>query len=98
MTDRPWTQPIGFKYALSEVVADVVKRADDLEDPEAIVAAITGTDLDTMVGTVNWANGPINKVIKTPLVAGQWQNGELQAVANSNAPDIPITVNLKLLT
>ncbi|TCK99282.1 amino acid/amide ABC transporter substrate-binding protein (HAAT family) [Shimia isoporae] len=98
---RPWTQPIGFKHALFEVVADVVKRAEDLEDPEAIVAAIAGTNLDTIVGPVNWANGPINNVTKTPLVAGQWQKAgdafELQVVANANAPEIPVTADLKLL-
>lgn len=72
-TNRPWTQPIGFKHALFEVAADVIGRAEDLEDPASIVAAIAGTNLDTIVGNVNWANGPINNVTKTPLVAGQWQ-------------------------
>ncbi len=98
---RPWTQPIGFKHALFEVVADVTKRAADLEDPEAIVAAINGTNLDTIVGNVNWANGPINNVTKTPLVAGQWQKDgdamDLKIVANSAAPNIPLTGELKLL-
>ncbi len=98
---RPWTQPIGFKHALFEVVADVVRRAEDLEDPEAITAAIAATNVDTIVGPVNWANGPINNVTKTPLVAGQWQKSgdafELQIVANSNAPEIPVTADLKLL-
>jgi branched-chain amino acid transport system substrate-binding protein len=100
-SNRPWTQPIGFKHALFEVVADVVKRAEDLGDPEAIVAAINGTNLDTIVGNVNWANGPINNVSKTPLVAGQWQKDgdamDLKIVANSAAPNIPLTGELKLL-
>jgi branched-chain amino acid transport system substrate-binding protein len=79
----------------------VVKRAEDLGDPEAIVAAINGTNLDTIVGNVNWANGPINNVSKTPLVAGQWQKDgdamDLKIVANSAAPNIPLTGELKLL-
>ena len=87
--------------ALFEVVANVIQRADDLEDPEAIVAAIAGTNVDTIVGNVNWANGPINNVTKTPLVAGQWQKEndkyELQIVANSAAPNIPVTADMKLL-
>ncbi|WP_300019881.1 ABC transporter substrate-binding protein [uncultured Roseobacter sp.] len=98
---RPWTQPIGFKHALFEVVADVIKRAEDLEDPAAIVAAIAATNLDTITGTVNWADGPINNVTKTPLVAGQWQRDgdalDLKIVANAAAPDIPVTGDLKLL-
>jgi len=100
-TNRPWTQPIGFKHALFEVVADVVRRSADLEDYEANLAAITSTNLDTIVGNVNWANGPINNVTKTPLVAGQWQKEgdafDLKIVANSNAPEIPLTGELKLL-
>ena len=98
---RPWTQPIGFKHALFEVVADIVRRADDLEDPESIVASIVATDLDTIVGPVNWANGPINNVTKTPLVGGQWQledgNFDLKIVANSAEPGIPLTGELQLL-
>lgn len=98
---RPWTQPIGFKHALFEVAADVIKRSADLEDPAAIVAAIAATNIETIVGTVNWANGPINNVTKTPLVAGQWQRDgdaiDLKIVANSAAPDIPLTGELQLL-
>ena len=101
-TNRPWTQPIGFKHALFEVAADVIGRAEDLEDPASIVAAIAGTNLDTIVGNVNWANGPINNVTKTPLVAGQWQrdgdNLDLKIVANSGAPNIELTGELKLLS
>ncbi len=100
-TGRPWTQPIGFKHALFEVVADVIGRAEDLEDYESILSAITSTNLDTIVGNVNWANGPINNVTKTPLVAGQWQKEgdafDLKIVANSHAPDIPVTGELTLL-
>ncbi|MEP2783380.1 MAG: ABC transporter substrate-binding protein [Pseudoruegeria sp.] len=100
-TGRPWTQPIGFKHALFEVAANVVSRAEDLGDPAAIVAAIADTNLDTVTGNVNWANGPINNVTKTPLVAGQWQQDgdamDLKIVANSAAPNIPLTGELKLL-
>ena len=98
---RPWTQPIGFKHALFEVVADVIKRAEDLESPQAIVSAIKATDVSTIVGPVNWSKGPINNVTKTPLVGGQWQRDgdsiDLKIVANSAAPQIPLTGELTLL-
>lgn len=100
-TGRPWTQPIGFKHALFEVVADVVSRAQDLDDPDSILASITSTDLATIVGPVKWANGPVKNVTKTPLVAGQWQRDggkiDLKIVANTPAPNIPITGELQLL-
>lgn len=100
-TGRPWTQPIGFKHALFEVFADVVKRAADLEDASAIVAAIAATKLNTIVGPLDWSTGPINNVTKTPLVGGQWQREgdrfDLKIVANSAAPNIPKTGELILL-
>lgn len=100
-TGRPWTQPIGFKHALFEVVADVVTRTQDLEDPAAVVAAIRATNLNTIVGPVNWATGPVPNVTKTPLVAGQWQREgdgiDLKIVANATAPQIPLTGTLQLL-
>jgi branched-chain amino acid transport system substrate-binding protein len=100
-TGRAWTQPIGFKHALFEVAADVIGRAADLDDPEAIVEAIAATSLDTIVGPVDWSNGPVKNVTKTPLVAGQWQKKgdelELVITANSLAPQIPVGGELQLI-
>ncbi len=101
-TSRPWTQPIGFKHALFEVTANVIQRANDLDDNLAIVEAIRTTDLPTIVGPVNWAVGPVKNVTKTPLVAGQWQGGEgnidLVITANKTAPEIPVGGELLLLS
>lgn len=98
---RPWTQPIGFKHALFEVVRDVVSRAADLDDPQAIVEAIKGTNVPTIVGDVNFGAGPVPNVTKTPLVAGQWQKSdagmELVITNNAAAPNIPLGGELKLL-
>ncbi len=101
-TGRPWTQPIGFKHALFEVVRDVVSRAADLDDPMAIVDAIKATNMSTIVGDVNFGAGPVPNVTKTPLVAGQWQKTgdamELVITNNAAAPNIPVGGELKLLS
>ena len=101
-TGRPWTQPIGFKHALFEVVSDVVSRAADLDDPLAIVEAIKGTNMSTIVGDVNFGAGPMPNVTKTPLVAGQWQKTgdamDLVITNNAAAPNIPVGGELKLLS
>lgn len=98
---RPWTQPIGFKHALFEVVRDVISRSDDLDDPKAIVDAVKSTSLSTIVGDVNWASGPVPNVTKTPLVAGQWQRKgdrlELVVTTNTFAPQIPVGGELQLI-
>ena len=100
-TGRPWTQPIGFKHALFEVVADVISRTGDPEDPASIIEAIAATSLETIVGPIDWSTGPVPNVTKTPLVGGQWQQGEaglsLEIVANEPAPLIPTTSELRLL-
>ena len=98
----PWTQPIGFKHALFEVVRDVISRSADLDDPMATIEAIKSTALSTIVGDVNWSNGPVPNVTKTPLVAGQWQRHgdqmELVVTHNAAAPQIPLGGELMLLS
>ena len=97
-TKKQWTQPIGFVHALFEVAVDVLKRAPD-RDAKAIVAAIAATNLDTVVGQVQWggANLPpfaAKNVAKTPLVGGQWRfkDGKYDIVITDNrtAPAIPV--------
>jgi branched-chain amino acid transport system substrate-binding protein len=100
-TGKPWTQPIGFNHALFEVAADVIKRSADLSDPKAILDAIVATDIQTIVGPVNWKAGPVKNVQKTPLVGGQWQkkDGKYELVITTNVqhPEIPVGGELKLL-
>ena len=89
------------RHALFEVVADVVKRAADLDDAASIVEAIRATNLKTIVGPVDWSKGPVKNVSKTPLVAGQWQKKdgkfELVITTNTQAPEIPVGGELILL-
>ncbi len=100
-TGRPWTQPIGFRHALFEVVANVIERTEDLDDVDAVTAAIASTQMSTIVGDINWGAGPVPNVSKTPLVAGQWQdNGsglELVITNNKHAPQIPVGGETMLL-
>lgn len=91
-TKKTWTMPLGFKHALFEVAADVLKRAKALE-PEAIRQAIAETSYELIVGSVQWKKGPVPNVATTPLVGGQWQEGaggelELKIVNNKDAPEI----------
>src|ERR1700761_7591970 len=52
-TKKQWTQPIGFVHALFEVAVDVLKRTPD-RDGKAIATAIASTNLDTVVGKIQW--------------------------------------------
>ena len=78
-TGKPWTATLGFSHAIFEVGLDVVKRAADLTDSATIMAAITATNLNTMVGPITWANGPVKTVTRTPLARGVMTAGGWQA-------------------
>ncbi len=93
-TGKQWTQPIGFVHALFEVAVDVMKRSEEVGDPEATLDALTKTKMQTVVGDVGWDGGPVKNVSKTPLVGGQWRLGgdfkyDLVVTDNQTAPFVP---------
>jgi len=104
---RQWTQPVGFTHALFEIAADVLKRASDPTDSEALVEAIGATNLNTVVGNIGWGKDNVppfarKNVAKTPLVGGQWRRQtdgtfDLVIVDNSRAPEIPTGGKLEAL-
>ena len=99
-TGKQWTQPLGFVHALFEVVVDVLKRIDSVNDTDEVAAAIAATDLQTIVGPIKWdgANLPPfaqKNVTKTPLVGGQWRKSDdgkfrITIVDNTTYPDVPV--------
>jgi len=101
-TGRPWTMPLGFKHSLFEVAVDALQRTSDLDDPDSVAAAIRATSLNTVVGPIDFASGPVPNIAKTPLVGGQWRlEGEtpvLDIVENGMHPDIPLTAEIRPIT
>jgi branched-chain amino acid transport system substrate-binding protein len=104
-TKKQWTQPIGFIHALFEVAVDVLKRAPQ-RDAKAITSAIATTNLDTVVGKVQWSGANLppfaaKNVAKTPLVGGQWRfkNGKYDIVITDNrtAPAIPVAGKMEAI-
>jgi branched-chain amino acid transport system substrate-binding protein len=98
-TGNPWTMPMAFRHSLFEMAADVLKRSAST-DPNDIVAAIKATNLNTIVGPINFSKGPVPNVAKTPLTGGQWKRAqggalELVIVDNSQAPVVPVAGKLE---
>ena len=86
---------LGFRHALFETAIDALKRAKKIDDAGSIRDAIAKTDLNTIVGPVNFSKGPYPNCSETPLVIGQWQKGkkfpfDLINVDNSTTPAIPV--------
>lgn len=100
-TGNPWTMPLGFKHSLFEVIMDSLQRSEDPTDPDSIAAAIGATNYDSVVGNINFANGPVPNIAKTPLVGGQWRldGGKpvLDIVENGAHPNIPLTGEMKAI-
>lgn len=97
-TGAQWTQPLGFAHALFEVAVDAAKRAGST-DKAALRDAVGATDLDTVVGKVNFNSGPVPHLSKTPLVAGQWVAGtdyplELAINVNSGLPGVAVDADV----
>jgi branched-chain amino acid transport system substrate-binding protein len=98
-TNKQWTQPIGFVHALFEVAADVLKRASAVS-PTGVVDAIKATNLNTIVGPIQWTGQPFPNVAKTKLVGGQWKKGstfpfELVVVSNQALTSVPVAGQLE---
>ena len=106
-TGRQWTQPIGFIHSLFEVASNVMGRVSDVTDADAVAAAISATELDTMVGKVAWNGAGVppfaaQNVCKTPVVGGQWRRNAdgtfaLVIVDNQTAPEIPAAGTMEAL-
>lgn len=75
-TKKQWTQPLGYSHAIWEVALDVLKRSANPLDRAANLEAIVATNLDTLIGNVNFAKGPHANVSTTPIFGGQWVTGE----------------------
>lgn len=92
---RQWSQPLGFRHSLFEVVFDVLQRTEDVGKPESVQKALKTTNLNTIVGNVDFATGPLPNCSLTPLVIGQWSKGtkypfDIVIVDNTNFPKIPV--------
>ncbi len=86
--NQQWTQPL-LHFIVFEMAVDALKRATDLDDKEAILAAIKTTKIETIGGPIDFTEpvvgatppfkvGPchiVENVYKTPLVGGQWRKG-----------------------
>ena len=103
-TGKQWSQPVGYGHSMFEVALDVVRRAEDIGDPEAILASIVSTNIATVAGPVSWGSGPVKNVAKMPLVGGQWRRTpdgpfayDLTITSNETALEIPTNAQMEAI-
>jgi branched-chain amino acid transport system substrate-binding protein len=72
---KQWTQPLGYQHANWEVALDILKRSKNPLDRESNRVSMVATNINTLIGPVNFATGPHPNVSTTPIFGGQWVKG-----------------------
>ncbi|KEP71155.1 branched-chain amino acid ABC transporter substrate-binding protein [Thioclava dalianensis] len=68
-----WTPVLGYAHAMWEVAVAALKASGDPKDKEALRAALSEVNIDTIVGKVDFAAAPKSGLASTALVGGQWR-------------------------
>lgn len=92
---RQASMPLGFTHALFELAIAALLNAESIADRKSVRNALRNTKHQTVVGPLDFNNGPLPNTAKTPLAGGQWRKGrkwplELVIVDNTMAPGIPL--------
>jgi branched-chain amino acid transport system substrate-binding protein len=99
---KQWIQPLGYEHALFEIGIQALKASGDPKNKAAVRDALAATQMNTVIGKVDFANSPLKSVGLTHTVGGQWQMAkdnafmyDLQIVDNATNPDVNITSEFK---
>jgi branched-chain amino acid transport system substrate-binding protein len=92
---KQWTMPLGFAEALFEVANAAFSKSASTSS-EDLAATMSTLNVDTLVGNLDWANGPMPGVAISPVTGGQWRltgdaTYEIEIVSNVGYPEIPTT-------
>jgi branched-chain amino acid transport system substrate-binding protein len=109
-TGRYWSAEL-IIYSLMEWFVDALKRTKNVDDKEAVLAAITSTKMETMYGPVDWSipvdaaaqtevAHPVPNCLRMPTAGGQWLKGEKWdfekfLVSNKYVPGAEITKKIQ---
>ncbi|MCP8688718.1 ABC transporter substrate-binding protein [Marinobacterium sedimentorum] len=93
-TGQAWTQPLGVAHALFEAGIQALKNSGDPKNPDAVAEAIGSMQVDSVIGRLDFANGPAKNVSGMRVVGGQWRieagKPEIMITDNQMAPEIPV--------
>jgi len=94
---------LGYTHALFEVAIGSLKSAKDLASRASVRDALRDTKHSTVVGGIDFNNGPLPNSFNTPLVGGQWRKGtkwphEIVIVDNAASPKIPVNGPVQAIT
>jgi branched-chain amino acid transport system substrate-binding protein len=102
-SSRQASMALGYTHALFEVAISALSKAAALDDHGSVRDSLRDTKHNTVVGPIDFKNGPLPNSVNTPLVGGQWRKGskwplELVIVDNATSPHIPINGEVEAIT
>ncbi|HUM09078.1 MAG TPA: ABC transporter substrate-binding protein [Acidocella sp.] len=71
-TGRQWQQQLGPSMALFDAMVAVLKSAGNPNDKDAVAKAMSTLQTTTVLGNIDFLNGPVPNVATTTLVGAQW--------------------------
>jgi len=100
-TGNEWTQPMGFNYAIFEIVVAALKASGDPKNAAAVASAIGNLKGEAITGAYDFTSGPVPHVSQIPELLAQWRivsgSPQLVVIDNSLLPAVPVAGSLQLL-
>jgi branched-chain amino acid transport system substrate-binding protein len=99
---KQWNQQLGASLALFDVAAAALKASGNPKDKGAVANAMKTLQVSTPLGHLAWGKGPVDNVVSTPIIGGQWvparagSKFKLNFVLCEHAadPNVPIAAKL----
>ncbi|MHB0979930.1 MAG: ABC transporter substrate-binding protein [Thermoleophilia bacterium] len=97
---KQWNQQIGPSMALFDVGIAALNASGNPKDPTAVAGVMKTMKVETPLGVLDWSTGPVEGVVPTTLVNGQWVKGtgkwplDWVCVDNVEDPKIPTSAKL----
>jgi len=102
-TGKQWQQQLGASMSLLDAGFEALKASADPTDKNAVVKALDTLSTTTMVGKVDFNNGPFPNVSVTPILGAQWVKAPADSdymydiVTVDHAPDPNVPIQAKLV-
>jgi branched-chain amino acid transport system substrate-binding protein len=100
-TGKPWNQNLGSDSALFDVAVAAFRKAGNPKNKKAVANAMRNLRVDTPLGHLDWAKGPVPNVVTTPIPGCQWVKSndkfKVDLLMTEHAGDkrVPIQAKLK---
>jgi branched-chain amino acid transport system substrate-binding protein len=99
-TGKQSMQQVGASMSVIDAGIAALKAVDNPKDKEEVANGIKTLKVETPVGDIEWGTGPVDNVVTTPILGGQWVKGtkwplDFVLCENSTDPNVPVQAKLK---